>query len=189
MSDSHDVEDEPLGEGSVEPEEDRKPLSPEEILQYARDDTLDFLEGLLEAMELEGEVHAEVADEAVRASVNGGDLGVLIGRHGRTLEAVQELLRAAVQRQAQTRVRLTLDIEGYREGRRLVLEQQAQEMAEDALREGEVRLEPMGAFERKIIHDTISEIDGVTSESEGEEPNRRVVIRATQTITTDLNSL
>lgn len=165
----------------VEPSDESRNLpSPEEVLGYARDDTLDFLEGLLEAMGLEGEVQAEVTEGAIRATVNGEDLGVLIGRHGRTLEAVQELLRAAVQRQAQTRVRLSLDIEGYQEGRRQVLEQHAQEMAEEALREGEARLEPMGAFERKIIHDAVSSIEGVTSESEGEEPNRRVVIRPIQ---------
>lgn len=149
-----------------------------DLLELAREDALDFLEGLLESMELTGEISVEVSDESLSASINGGDLGILIGRHGHTLAALQELLRAAVQHQAQDRVRVTLDIEGYRERRREVLQQEAQEAARRAIEEAqEIELDPMPAYERKVVHDAIAEIEGVTSFSEGEEPYRKVVIR------------
>lgn len=157
------------------PEEE---LTEEQRLEYAREDSLDFLEGLLEAMGLRGEVEVEIVGQDIRARMAGDDLGPLIGRHGRTLEAVQELLRASVQHQAAGRVRVILDIEGYRERRREAVEEMAQEMAERALREGEVRLEPMPAFERKVVHDAVATIEGVSSLSEGEEPRRYVVIRS-----------
>lgn len=152
---------------------------PAETLEFAREDALDFLEGLLDAMDLDGEVQVELVEEQVRASVNGPELGILIGRHGRTLDSLQELLRAAVQHQAGGRVLLTLDIEGYRERRREAVEEQAREMAEQALEEGEVRLEPMPAFERKVVHDTVTDIEGIISHSEGEDPDRYVVLTRT----------
>lgn len=150
----------------------------QEILEYAREDALDFLEGLLEAAGLDGEVEVRLDGERVVAEVFGEDLGILIGRHGIGLQALQELLRAAVQRQAGTRVPIDLDIEGYRERRGEVLREHAEEMVAKARRQGEVVLEVMPAYERKIIHDAVSAREGVTSFSEGEEPNRRVVIRA-----------
>ena len=148
-----------------------------EILEDGREDALDFLEGLLDAMELDGSVDVDVQDDALRVTVTGEELGVLIGRHGRTLEALQELLRAAVQHQGGARIRISLDIEGYRERRREALNEMAQDVADRALEVGEARLEPMSAFERKVVHDAVGEIEGVISESEGEEPRRYVVIR------------
>lgn len=153
-------------------------LSEQETLEYAREDTLDFLEGLLESMGLHGSVTAEVAGEEIVASVVGEDLGLLIGRHGLTLNAVQELLRAAVQHQAGERVRVTLDIEGYRERRRETVESYALEMAQRVVEQGgEVELDPMPPFERKVVHEAVAGIEGVTSFSEGDEPNRRVVLK------------
>lgn len=158
--------------------EDEDYVDPEEILEDARDDALDFLEGLLDAMEADGEVAAEITEEGVVAvEITGGDGGLLIGSRGQTLEAIQELLRTVVQRQAQTRVRVTLDVEGYRERRRESVRRLAEQMVERALDEGEVELDPMNAYERKIVHETVASVSGVSSFSEGQEPRRRVLIR------------
>ncbi|CAN5829380.1 KH domain-containing protein [soil metagenome] len=160
------------------PDPDADSIDREEILEDAREDALDFLEGLLDAMEADGDVVAEITDEgAIAAEITGGDGGLLIGSRGQTLEAMQELLRTVVQRQAQTRVRVTLDIEGYRDRRRDSVRRTAEEMAERALGEGEAELEPMNAYERKIVHETVAGIEGVSSFSEGQEPRRRVLLR------------
>jgi spoIIIJ-associated protein len=149
-----------------------------EILEDAREDTLDFLEGLLDSMEVDGEVTASIEEDgSIRATIDGGDGGLLIGNRGQTLDAIQELLRAAVQAQAQTRIRISLDVEGYRERRREAVRRQAEAMAERAAAEGEAALEPMNAYERKIVHETVATIEGVSSFSEGQEPKRRVLIR------------
>ncbi len=160
------------------PEPDEDTIDPEEILEDAREDALDFLEGLLDAMEADGDVIAEITDEGtVAVEITGGDGGLLIGSRGQTLEAIQELLRTVVQRQAQTRVRVTLDIEGYRDRRKESVRRLAEQMAERAIEEGEVELEPMNAYERKIVHETVASLDGVSSFSEGQEPRRRVLLR------------
>ncbi|HWD71217.1 MAG TPA: R3H domain-containing nucleic acid-binding protein [Actinomycetota bacterium] len=157
-------------------EEEDEEESEEDRLAIAQDDALDFIDGLLEAMDVDGEVTAEVRDRRVYVSVEGQEAAILIGHHGQTLDAIQELLRSAVQRQVRARVWVTLDVQGYRERRREALRERAREMAARAVDEGEMELEPMNAFERKIVHDAVGEIDGVTSFSEGEEPYRRVVI-------------
>ncbi|MGH2689102.1 MAG: protein jag, partial [Actinomycetota bacterium] len=148
----------------------------DEELEDARDEVLDFLDGLLEAMGVDGEADADVVDGAIDAWIEGDDLGLLIGRRGQVLDALQELLRIAVQRRLMERVRISLDVAGYRQRRRLAVEQRAEEMARLALEEGEVKLEAMSAFERKIVHETVARIEGVRSFSEGEEPRRCVVI-------------
>lgn len=155
---------------------DGEPETEEERLAVAQEDALDFIEGLLDAMDIDGEATAAVRDNRVYISVEGAEVSVLIGHHGQTLDAIQELLRSAVQRQVRARVWVTLDVEGYRDRRREALRERAREVAARVLEEGELELEPMNAFERKIVHDAVGEIDGVTSFSEGEEPYRRVVI-------------
>jgi spoIIIJ-associated protein len=147
-------------------------------LEDARDEVLDFLDGLLEAMGVEGEADADVVEDGIDAWIGGEDLGLLIGRRGQVLDALQELVRIAVQRRLMERVRISLDVAGYRQRRRLALEQRAEEMARLAIEDGEVKLEAMSAFERKIVHETVARIDGVRSFSEGEEPRRCVVIEA-----------
>jgi spoIIIJ-associated protein len=159
------------GDAEVEEEE-----SEEERLAIAQEDALDFVEGLLEAMDVDGDATAEIREGRVYVTVEGEEAALLIGHHGQTLDAIQELLRSAIQRQIRARVFVTLDVQGYRERRKEALQERAREMASRALDEGEVEFEPMNAFERKIIHDTIGEIEGVTSFSEGEDPYRRVVI-------------
>lgn len=148
----------------------------EDRLIIAQEDALDFVEGLLDTMDVDGDATAEVREGRVYVSIEGTESAILIGHHGQTLDAIQELLRAAVQRQVRARVWVTLDVQGYRERRKQALQERARDMAARALDEGEVELEPMNAFERKIVHDAIAEIEGVTSFSEGEEPYRRVVI-------------
>lgn len=176
---ANETKDDALAQTAVAegpPEEDAR--DPAVVIEEAREEALDFLEGLLEVTGLEGSIEVLVEEEWLRASMSGPDMGVLIGRRGQTLEAVQELLRSAVQHGVRARVRVSLDIEGYRSRRAEAVEKLAGEMAQKALRVGEVELEAMSAFERKIVHDTVSGIEGVISFSEGEEPRRRVIIQA-----------
>ncbi|CAB4604730.1 unannotated protein [freshwater metagenome] len=109
-------------------------------------------------------------------AIVGGKLNHLVGNGGEVLDALQELTRLAVQTSTGDRSRLMLDIEGFRSGRKSELKKLAEKMAEKAKSSGEeIRLEPMNAFERKVIHDTIQDL-GLSSESEGEDPDRFVVI-------------
>ena len=154
--------------------ERNEPAPPEEVAATAKE----FVSGLLEAMGLEGEVSTSVDGPTAHVDVAGADLGALIGRRGQTLDALQEVARAAVQRRLRARVRLAIDVEGYRARRRDSLAEYARDMAERAKERGtEIELEPMTSYERKIIHDAVGDIEGASSFSEGEEPNRKVVIR------------
>ena len=140
-----------------------------------------FVEGLLEAFGAEGDVSTEEIDEEmVEVRVEGDDLGLLIGPKGRTLWSIQELARTVVQRHAaggRQDGRVRVDVSGYRELRRRSLAEFTRGVADQVLAEGEARsLEPMGAADRKVVHDTVNEIEGVSTVSEGEDPRRRVVI-------------
>lgn len=154
---------------------DAEPATPEQIAETGRE----FVAGLLESMGLTAEVSSSIEDEAATIDVTGEDLGVLIGRRGQTLDALQELARTAVQRRLRSRVRLMVDVEGYRARRRDTLAEYARSIADRAKERGtEIELEPMSSWDRKIVHDAVSEIEGVSSFSEGVDPNRKVVIRA-----------
>ena len=154
--------------------EDQEPATPEEVAETARD----FVAGLLETMGLEAEVETSTEGDSAFVEVNGDELGILIGRRGQTLDALQELTRTAVQRRLRSRVRLLLDVEGYRARRRASLADYARAIAERAKERGtEIELEPMTAYERKVVHDAVAEIEGASSFSEGEEPQRKVVVR------------
>jgi spoIIIJ-associated protein len=110
----------------------------------------------------------------------GGDVGVLIGRYGQTIDAIQYIVNAIVARREGERVELTVDAAGYRERRRTMLERIAVRSAERARNDGEsVELEPMTAVERKVVHLRLKEFDGVETSSEGTEPNRYVVVSPT----------
>lgn len=137
-----------------------------------------FLEGLVDAFDLQGDVTVTtVDDDTLEARVDGEDLGLLVGPKGNTLQSVQELARAVLQKDGPGGPRLRLDIGGYRERRRVALERFTQGLAEQVLASGTATaLEPMGAADRKVVHDTINDIEGVHTISEGEEPRRRVVI-------------
>jgi spoIIIJ-associated protein len=138
-----------------------------------------FLTGLLETFGAPFTVERrELDDDIVELSVQGEGLGLLIGPRGQTLGAVQELVRTAVQRRSRGRAgRIVIDISGYRQARRAALERFANQVAEQVKASGVPRvLEPMPPADRKVVHDAINVIDGVTTSSEGEEPMRRVVI-------------
>ena len=136
----------------------------------------DYLEELLDIADLDGDIDMDVERDRALVSIVGGDLDDLVGRDGVVLEAIQELTRLAVLTATGTRSRLMLDIGGYRAGRRAVLSELGRATAEQVRNTGEpARLEPMSPFERKIVHDAVAAA-GLTSESEGEEPQRRVVV-------------
>lgn len=137
-----------------------------------------FLEGLLEAFDLDGDVTVNaVDDDTLEAEVAGDDLGLLVGPKGQTLQAVQDLVRAVLQKDGPGGPRLRVDVGGYRQRRREALARFTTGIAEQVLAAGTpTSLEPMGAADRKVVHDTVNEIDGVRTISEGEEPRRRVVI-------------
>jgi spoIIIJ-associated protein len=140
----------------------------------------EFLEGLLGALGAEGTVNRTVVDdETIELGVEGDDLGLLIGPKGQTLTAVHELSRTVLQRRATGRHvgRVRIDIGGYRQRRQEALARFVRQQAEAVLSEGTSRaLEPMNSADRKVVHDTVNEIDGVQTVSEGADPDRRVVI-------------
>lgn len=143
---------------------------------------IDFLAGLMERLgvkaEVEEETHENVQYLDVVAAGDPDAMGLLIGRHGQTLDAIQELTRAAVQRRTAERCRIVVDVEDYRKRRRAQLVERAREAAEKVQRSGRRHtMEPMTPFERKIVHDVVAEFPGLESGSEGQEPKRRVVIR------------
>jgi spoIIIJ-associated protein len=137
-----------------------------------------FAGSLVEAMGLNGAARARVDDETVLVEIDGEGLGLLVGPGGKTLMAVEELVRAVVQHGLSGRsARLRVDVGGYRERRREALAAFARQVAEEVLANNHERaLEPMNPPDRKVVHDAVAEIDGVATSSEGEEPRRRVVI-------------
>lgn len=138
----------------------------------------DYVEGLLDILDYDGDIDELVSAGRPMVEVVGGRLNSLVGTRGATLEALQELARLAVFRQTGSPSRLLLDVGGYRANRRKELGAIAKNAAEKVKEFGEpVRLEPMSAFERKCVHDVINALAGVESESEGVEPSRRIVVR------------
>jgi spoIIIJ-associated protein len=140
-----------------------------------------FTRGLLERFGLQSEVQARAeGDDDVHIDVVGDDLGILIGPRAATLEALQELVRTAVQRRIGGHgARVHVDVAGYRARRHEALAEFARQAAQRALESGRDQVfEPMSPVDRKVVHDTVNEIEGVATISEGEEPRRRVVIRA-----------
>ncbi|HEY2812946.1 MAG TPA: RNA-binding cell elongation regulator Jag/EloR [Acidimicrobiales bacterium] len=139
-----------------------------------------FLDGLVDAFDFDASIVDEKIDEdTIELRVEGEDLGLLIGPKGQTLQAVQELARTVVQRQASGthHGRVRIDVAGYRQRRREALERFARQVADDVIASGAPKaLEPMHPADRKVVHDAVNEIDGVSTTSEGEEPRRRVVI-------------
>jgi spoIIIJ-associated protein len=136
----------------------------------------DYIEGLLDVADLDGDIDMDVEGERAFVSVVGATLDELVGQRGEVLEALQELTRLAVHRQTGMRTRMMLDVGGYRQRRRTELAETGRDAADEVKRTGEPkRLWPMNPFERKIVHDAVAAA-GLRSESEGEEPDRRVVV-------------
>ena len=141
--------------------------------------TEDFLQGLLDRMGLEARVASRIEEDRLTVEAQGLNLGLAIGQRGETVRAITELSRTLVQRSSdgQADGSLTVDIGGYRERRRTFLADFARTQAEAVLADGRPRaLEPMAAADRKVVHDTIGEIDGLATLSEGSDADRRVVI-------------
>jgi spoIIIJ-associated protein len=137
----------------------------------------DYLERFLDIVDYDGDIDLDVENDRAVVAIIGSGLKSLIGPRGETLDALQELTRLAVAQKTGARSRLMLDISGHRQARRTELATLAHDTAKQVLESGtSARLAPMNPFERKVVHDAIAALDGVHSESEGEEPNRRVVV-------------
>jgi spoIIIJ-associated protein len=136
----------------------------------------DYIEGLLDIADLDGDIDMDVEGDRAVVSVVGATLDELVGDDGEVLEALQELTRLAVHRRTGSRARLMLDVGGFRAQRRTELAELGRTVAAEVSQSGEPKkLRAMSPFERKIIHDAVA-LAGLRSESEGEEPNRRVVV-------------
>jgi spoIIIJ-associated protein len=174
-----ETEETPESTDAVQPDEaetGRSATPPAASLERQSEIAADYLEELLDIADLDGDIDMDVERDRALVSVVGGDLAHLVGPEGAVLDALQELTRLAVHTQTGERSRLMLDIGGYRAGRRVVLTELGGTMAAQARETGQpVRLDPMTPFERKIVHDAVAAA-GLRSESEGEEPNRRVVV-------------
>jgi spoIIIJ-associated protein len=176
-----DVEDEDetgAGEagqdGAESPE--RPPRSSVADLELEGEIAADYIEGLLDVADLDGDIDMDVEGDRAVVSVVGATLDELVGRRGEVLEALQELTRLAVHKHTGSRTRMMLDVGGYRQRRRAELAEAGQDAAEEVRRTGQPkRLWPMNPFERKVVHDAVAAA-GLRSESEGEEPERRVVV-------------
>jgi spoIIIJ-associated protein len=161
------------------PERDEAPSLDE--LEEQADAVADFLEELLAKMDIdaiaepnphEGHMYVDILDGVEE------DMSLLIGRHGQTLDAIQELTRMVIGRRLDQRVRVIVDVEDYRKRREARLAERARELAERVRDEGtEEELDPMNSYERKLVHDAVADIDGVETESRGVDPERYVVIR------------
>ena len=138
----------------------------------------ELVQRIVEGIGVNAQVELDEDDETITVSCSGPDLGMLIGRHGQTIDAIQYLANAAMYRgHAEDRKEVVVDAAGYRARRRVSLEALAVRSAERAVSDGEpVELEPMTAVERKVVHIRLKEFDGVETTSEGTEPNRFVVI-------------
>ena len=139
----------------------------------------DLLERIVEGLGLPGPVEVRIEDETMYGVVHGKDLGLFIGRHGATIDAVQHLAHRLVLRN-ETELRVVVDAEGYRDRRRTVLEQQADRAADEAVEfKRPVALDAMTATERKLVHEYLRDVDGIETYSEGQEPDRHLVVAPT----------
>lgn len=166
------------GTAADDADSDDSGMTDEERLVEEGEIAGDYLEQLLDVLDFDGDIDLDVDGDRAIVSIDGGsDLVKLVGKNGEILDALQELTRLAVQRTTGDRSRLMLDVARWRADRRERLARLGNEVAE-RVRDGGEReeLDPMSPFERKIVHDAVAAVDGVYSESEGTEPNRRVVV-------------
>jgi spoIIIJ-associated protein len=175
IDDVEDVEDDDDEDDADDDDEsdDEEDLS---SLEEEGEIAADYIEGLLDIADLDGDIDMDVEGDRAVVSVVGATLDELVGDDGEVLEALQELTRLAVHRRTGSRARLMLDVGGFRTRRRAELAELGRSVAEEVTKTGEPKkLRAMSPFERKIIHDAVA-LAGLRSESEGEEPNRRVVV-------------
>jgi spoIIIJ-associated protein len=182
---SDDASEDVSDDASEEPQRGARPSSDGPVfdqgeLDEEADAAADFLEGLLDRMQLPGDIKIRLFEDHSEVELVEVGSGALIGRRGQTLEAIQELVRCALQREFQRRTRVKIDVEGYRVRRLEKLLEKAEESIEAVLDSGESeRLEPMDVFERKAVHQLVASYGGVSSRSQGREPGRRVIIEPT----------
>ena len=170
---SGDAESEALESGDAE-----KVARPSKVerLEQEGDIAADYLEELLDIADLDGDLDMDVEGDRASVQIDGDDLGLLVGSNGEVLEALQELTRLAVYRETGERSRLMLDVGGHRAAQRTRLVALARTSIAEVSDSGQpLSLDPMSAFERKVVHDAVAAA-GLTSESEGAEPQRHVVI-------------
>jgi len=166
----------PVSAGLEETDADDDDSARHDRLENEGDIAADYLEELLDIADLDGDLDMDVEGERAVVSIVGADLQQLVGDQGKVLDALQELTRLAVYRETGERSRLMLDISGHRAARRRELEELAASTVSDVKESGErVSLRPMTPFERKVVHDAVAAA-GLTSESEGVEPRRYVVV-------------
>jgi spoIIIJ-associated protein len=136
-----------------------------------------MLEEIVDAVGVDAEIEVTEDAEGIQANLDGEDLGLLIGRHGQTIDAIQHLAYRIAYRGEDDRKRVTVDAAGYRERRAALLQQDADEAVEEALRTGEpVALDAMNAVERRVVHEYLRDRDGIETYSEGTEPDRYLVV-------------
>jgi spoIIIJ-associated protein len=168
--------DEAAGDEAAGEEAPAGPAADPAALEQESEIAADYVEGLLDVADLDGDIDMDVEGDRAVVSVVGATLEELIGPRGEVLEALQELTRLAVHRQTGNRTRIMLDVGGYRARRRTELTELGRDAAEEVRSSGVPRrLSAMTPFERKVVHDAVASA-GLRSESEGEEPNRRVVV-------------
>ena len=179
-------ESKPRGEGQERrprpPREDRPPREPREKVEVdpaiVGEAAAEFLTGLVTAFGTTGSVSVSREEDEIEVRVDGTELGLMVGPGGATLLAIQDLTRVASQRRLGDQdTRLRIDIAGYRERRREALTRFALKVAAEVKETGSSRmLEPLTSADRKIVHDSLTEVEGITTRSEGEDPRRRVVV-------------
>jgi len=176
-ADDEEQDEESVPGDGAEPEEPGDPRGRSVAdLELEGEIAADYVEGLLDVADLDGDIDMDVEGDRAVVSVVGATLDELVGRRGEVLEALQELTRLAVHQQTGYRTRMMLDVGGYRQRRRTELAEAGLDAAEEVRRTGQPKkLWPMNPFERKIVHDAVAAA-GLRSESEGEEPDRRVVV-------------
>jgi spoIIIJ-associated protein len=162
---------------------EREPEPTTESIEEQADAVADFVEELLDHMGIDAIAEPTTHGGHIYVDIVDGpedDMALLIGRHGQTLDAIQELARTAIGRRLDERIRVLVDVEDYRKRQEDRLIERAREIAERVQRTGrEESLDPMNPYQRKLVHDAVAEFEGLESLSEGAEPERFVVIRPT----------
>src|SRR3984957_16302854 len=165
-----------MNDASPEPQQDSEELEPAEALE-------ELLEEILETLDLDASVEVEEGDGTLTGRLEGEGLGLFIGRRGQTIDAVQHLAQRIVFPEGPSSVRVVIDADGYREGRAESLGGQADDAAEDAIATGRpVELDPLPAFERRIVHEYLRDRGDVDTHSEGNEPQRFLVVSPLQPV-------
>ncbi|MBP5181112.1 MAG: KH domain-containing protein [Clostridiales bacterium] len=148
-----------------------------DAVSEAEDAAVQFVAEVLSGIGIHGNMDSYREDDAIFISVSGGDCGAAIGRHGETLEAISYMTNLIANKHSEERVHVHLDVGGYRKHREQIIEGLADRAANKALRYGrDVAMESMNPAERRMVHSYLQGVDGVTTHSEGEEPNRRVIV-------------